>query len=105
VPWNNISNLNLDDAKNSRSPSAEKTMTSLARHAQLMSKYGHLRRLGRSPADKSFSYPSIADEQTKPQALKTASMPFIFPHSALMPDAHLGKGTTIGSVISATRAR
>ena len=26
-------------------------------------------------------------------------MPFIFPHMALMPDAHLGKGATVGSVI------
>ena len=26
-------------------------------------------------------------------------MPFIFPHVALMPDAHLGKGATVGSVI------
>jgi tRNA-splicing ligase RtcB len=26
-------------------------------------------------------------------------MPFIFPHLALMPDAHLGKGSTVGSVI------
>ena len=26
-------------------------------------------------------------------------MPFIYPHLALMPDAHLGKGATVGSVI------
>ena len=26
-------------------------------------------------------------------------MPFVFPHVALMPDAHLGKGATVGSVI------
>src|SRR3954469_21982630 len=26
-------------------------------------------------------------------------MPFIHPHLALMPDAHLGKGATVGSVI------
>jgi tRNA-splicing ligase RtcB len=26
-------------------------------------------------------------------------MPFVQPHMALMPDAHLGKGTTVGSVI------
>jgi tRNA-splicing ligase RtcB (3'-phosphate/5'-hydroxy nucleic acid ligase) len=29
----------------------------------------------------------------------TAAMPFIHPHLALMPDAHLGKGATVGSVI------
>src|ERR1700676_772670 len=33
------------------------------------------------------------------QAERTASMPFVFPHLALMPDAHLGKGSTVGSVI------
>ena len=26
-------------------------------------------------------------------------MPFIYPHVALMPDAHLGLGATVGSVI------
>jgi tRNA-splicing ligase RtcB (3'-phosphate/5'-hydroxy nucleic acid ligase) len=26
-------------------------------------------------------------------------MPFIWPHLALMPDAHQGKGATVGSVI------
>ncbi len=31
-------------------------------------------------------------------------MPFLFPHLALMPDAHLGKGATLGSVIPTKRA-
>lgn len=31
-------------------------------------------------------------------------MPFIHPHLALMPDAHLGKGATVGSVIATDRA-
>lgn len=31
-------------------------------------------------------------------------MPFIYPHLALMPDAHLGKGATVGSVIPTLRA-
>jgi tRNA-splicing ligase RtcB len=31
-------------------------------------------------------------------------MPFVFPHVALMPDAHLGKGATVGSVIPTDRA-
>ncbi len=26
-------------------------------------------------------------------------MPFTYPHLVLMPDAHLGKGATVGSVI------
>jgi tRNA-splicing ligase RtcB (3'-phosphate/5'-hydroxy nucleic acid ligase) len=50
-------------------------------------------------ADGLVSWASILDEQTRQQALKTAAMPFIFPHLALMPDAHLGKGATVGSVI------
>ena len=33
------------------------------------------------------------------QAATTASMPFVTPHLALMPDAHLGMGATVGSVI------
>src|SRR3954470_11914921 len=33
------------------------------------------------------------------QAQRTSEMPFIYPHLALMPDAHLGKGATVGSVI------
>lgn len=37
--------------------------------------------------------------EAKQQLLKTASMPFIFKHLAVMPDVHLGKGSTIGSVI------
>jgi tRNA-splicing ligase RtcB len=46
-----------------------------------------------------MSWASILEDQTLEQARHTASMPFIFPHLALMPDAHLGKGSTVGSVI------
>ena len=46
-----------------------------------------------------FSWASVLDAPTLAQAERTASMPFIFPHVALMPDAHLGKGATVGSVI------
>lgn len=48
---------------------------------------------------KTISWASILDNQTRDQAIMTGSMPFIFPHLALMPDAHLGKGATVGSVI------
>ena len=48
---------------------------------------------------KLMSWASILEEQTLEQARRTAAMPFIFPHLALMPDAHLGKGSTVGSVI------
>ena len=46
-----------------------------------------------------LSWASILDDATREQALTTATMPFVHPHVALMPDAHLGKGATVGSVI------
>lgn len=46
-----------------------------------------------------FSWASILDPQTRAQAQTASTMPFIYPHLALMPDAHLGKGATVGSVI------
>ena len=51
-----------------------------------------------------MNWASILDEKTRDQAERTASMPFIFPHVALMPDAHLGLGATVGSVIPTLRA-
>ena len=48
---------------------------------------------------KLLSWASILEEQTRAQAEMSSRMPFIFPHLALMPDAHLGKGATVGSVI------
>jgi tRNA-splicing ligase RtcB (3'-phosphate/5'-hydroxy nucleic acid ligase) len=45
------------------------------------------------------SWASILEEETRAQAEQAATMPFIHPHVALMPDAHLGKGATVGSVI------
>lgn len=50
-------------------------------------------------APKLISWASILEDKTRAQAVTTATMPFIFPHLALMPDAHLGKGATVGSVI------
>lgn len=46
-----------------------------------------------------INWASILDEETRRQAITTSTMPFIYPHLALMPDAHLGKGATVGSVI------
>ncbi|WP_211269215.1 RtcB family protein [Saccharothrix syringae] len=45
------------------------------------------------------NWASILDPATRDQAEKTSRLPFIHPHVALMPDAHLGKGATVGSVI------
>ncbi len=46
-----------------------------------------------------ISWASILEDSTRAQAEQTATMPFIHPHVALMPDAHLGLGATVGSVI------
>ena len=46
-----------------------------------------------------YNWASILEANTREQAERTASMPFIHPHLALMPDAHLGLGATVGSVI------
>ncbi|SDR93922.1 tRNA-splicing ligase RtcB [Friedmanniella luteola] len=54
--------------------------------------------------DRLLSWASVLDEKTRAQAESTSTMPFIFPHLALMPDAHLGLGATVGSVIPTLRA-
>jgi tRNA-splicing ligase RtcB len=52
---------------------------------------------------KLLNWASILDEQTRRQAENTASLAIVHPYVALMPDAHLGKGATVGSVLP-TRA-
>jgi tRNA-splicing ligase RtcB len=46
-----------------------------------------------------MNWASILEDKTRQQAITASTMPFIFPHIALMPDAHLGKGATVGSVL------
>ncbi|MGM9473720.1 RtcB family protein [Pseudarthrobacter sp. YS3] len=53
---------------------------------------------------KLINWASILDDKTREQALATATLPIIYPHLALMPDAHLGKGATVGSVIPTLHA-
>jgi tRNA-splicing ligase RtcB len=48
---------------------------------------------------KLLSWASLIDPGTLAQARTTSELSFIYPHLALMPDAHLGKGATVGSVI------
>ncbi|SDO47225.1 tRNA-splicing ligase RtcB [Geodermatophilus sp. DSM 45219] len=55
-------------------------------------------------SDRLLNWASILEPTTRVQAERTASMPFIHPHVALMPDAHLGLGATVGSVIPTDRA-
>ncbi|SFR83471.1 tRNA-splicing ligase RtcB [Agromyces sp. CF514] len=50
-------------------------------------------------SDRLVSWASLIDEKTVEQARTSSTMPFIYPHLALMPDAHLGLGATVGSVI------
>lgn len=49
--------------------------------------------------DKLYNWASIIEPNTQEQAERASRMPFIKPHLALMPDAHLGAGATVGSVI------
>jgi tRNA-splicing ligase RtcB (3'-phosphate/5'-hydroxy nucleic acid ligase) len=58
----------------------------------------------RMVSKKLMNWASILEPKTLAQAERTASMPFVFPHLALMPDAHLGRGATVGSVIPTLRA-
>jgi tRNA-splicing ligase RtcB len=46
-----------------------------------------------------LSWASILEDQAREQAIATSQLPFISPHVALMPDAHWGMGSTVGSVI------
>lgn len=39
------------------------------------------------------------EEAARNQLLNVAALPFIYPHVAVMPDVHWGKGATVGSVI------
>lgn len=50
-------------------------------------------------AKRLVSWASVLEDSTLEQARTSARMPFVFPHIALMPDAHLGLGATVGSVI------
>jgi len=50
-------------------------------------------------SDRLVSWASILDDNAEDQARTASTMPFIYPHLALMPDAHLGRGATVGSVI------
>ena len=48
---------------------------------------------------KLLNFATDIDGDTVEQAKTTASMPFVHPHVALMPDAHRGKGSAVGTVI------
>lgn len=54
-----------------------------------------MKRIGK----KFYSWASQVDQETLDQVERISWMPFVEPHVALMPDAHLGKGAAVGSVI------
>jgi tRNA-splicing ligase RtcB len=54
--------------------------------------------------DKLVSWATDIDEETIRQAEKTARLPIVEGHVALMPDAHKGIGATVGSVIPTKNA-
>src|SRR5687768_7122261 len=47
-----------------------------------------------------FLDPSKIEPQAMQQLSNIAELPFVFKHVAAMPDCHLGKGATVGSVIA-----
>lgn len=63
-----------------------------------MSRYETLAVPGGAPI-KLWTHGVPVEDDARRQLMNTATMPFIFRHLAVMPDVHLGKGSTIGSVI------
>jgi tRNA-splicing ligase RtcB len=51
-----------------------------------------------------FLPPESIEPAAKQQLLNISEMPFLFHHLAVMPDCHLGKGATVGSVIATNGA-
>jgi RNA-splicing ligase RtcB len=54
--------------------------------------------------DKLLNWASVIDQGTIDQALKASRMQIVTGHVALMPDAHVGIGATVGSVIPTENA-
>ena len=67
-------------------------------------KFTQIRKTMKEINKRLLSWASILDAKAEEQARVTSTMPFVFPHVALMPDAHLGLGATVGSVIPTLRA-
>ena len=45
---------------------------------------------------------SEVESQAMTQLKELGQLPFVFKHIAAMPDVHLGKGATVGSVVATT---
>jgi hypothetical protein len=46
--------------------------------------------------------PATIEPEALQQLYNIAEMPFVFKHLAVMPDCHLGRGATVGTVIATT---
>jgi len=64
----------------------------------MMTNYEMMQNPGHAPI-KMWTRGVPVDEKAREQLAMAASMPFVFKHLAVMPDVHVGKGSTIGSVI------
>ena len=51
-------------------------------------------------SEKILSWASDLEPKAEQQVRNIASLPFVFKHVAVMPDAHLGKGACVGSVVA-----
>src|SRR4051812_9497403 len=50
--------------------------------------------------DKILSWASLMEKSAQDQVQNIASLPFVYKHVAVMPDAHLGKGACVGTVVA-----
>lgn len=48
--------------------------------------------------DKLLSWASLIEDRARDQVLQAATMPFVWPHVAVMPDVHWGLGCSVGTV-------
>lgn len=65
-----------------------------------MSNYEVMKGLDGKGLIKSWTTQVPFESQARDQLKNIASLPFIHKHVAVMPDVHLGKGATVGSVIA-----
>lgn len=54
----------------------------------------------RKISDKIISWASDLEPRAEEQVRNIASLPFVYKHVAVMPDAHMGKGACVGSVVA-----
>src|SRR5205085_1580839 len=50
--------------------------------------------------EKILSWASIMEPKAEEQVKNIGQLPFVYKHVAVMPDAHLGKGACVGSVVA-----